>query len=275
MNQADKENLVFVVSPIDLKTWWPRYAAIIDQFSYDVRTDQEAADLLSQYIKHVSFPLEEARNIIKGKNVVVCGAGPSIKKNLEAAIATGLFEDSIIFAANGATTACLEKEVKPHFIMTDLDGNMEDILAAHQDGAILIVHAHGDNISALNAWVPRFNQQQIIGSTQAKPQPGVHNLGGFTDGDRCVFWAEGLLGARIALLGMDLGKFIGRYSKPGLTRDVLATPLKRQKLSVARELLSWLASWSQSQLVNLTGVNTSIPGIPNARIKTFTWSSLK
>jgi uncharacterized Rossmann fold enzyme len=155
--------------------------------------------------------------------------------------------------------------------MTDLDGDMEDILAAQNQGAIVIVHAHGDNIPALELWVPRLNQRKSIGSTQARPQPGAYNLGGFTDGDRCVFWAEGLHAAKIALAGMDLGNLIGRYSKPELTTDIVAPPLKRQKLQVAKELLSWLASWSESALFNVTGVHAQIPGIPNRRIEEFSW----
>lgn len=261
------------MSPIDLKTWWPKYTAIADQFNYSISDDQKAANLLSEYIKHVAYSIGDARDQVQGRNVLVCGAGPSICQNLDALLSNSVLDDVVVFAADGVTTACLEKDVIPSFILTDLDGKMEDILAAQQQGSIVIIHAHGDNIPALNRWIPQFKLNRTIGSTQARPQPDVHNLGGFTDGDRCVFWAEGLLAAKIALVGMDLGNFIGRYSKPELTRDVLATPLKRQKLSVARELLSWLATWSESQLINLTGVNTSIPGIPNQDIEKFTWQS--
>ncbi len=259
------------MSPIDLKTWWPRYQAIIDQFGYNITTDQEAADLLSEYIKHVAYSLVDARKKVQGKNVVVCGAGPSICQNLEHVVTNIAFEDAIVFAADGATTACLEYEVVPDFILTDLDGNMDDIVAAQQQGAIVVIHAHGDNIPALQLWVPRMRQSQTMGSTQARPQPEVHNLGGFTDGDRCAFWAEGLGAKRIALVGMDLGNIIGKYSKPELDQDIRANPIKQQKLLVAKELLSWLATWSESHIVNLTGIYTSIPGIPNRDIAEFAW----
>ncbi len=260
------------VSPIDLKTWWPRYQAIIDQFGYSITADQKAADLLSEYIKHVAYSLGDAREKVQGRNVVVCGAGPSITQNLEYVVTNITFENTLIFAADGATTACLEYEIVPNFILTDLDGKMEDIIAAQQQGAIIVVHAHGDNIEALEHWVPQLKQSRSMGSTQARPQPGVHNLGGFTDGDRCVFWAEGLRAKAIALIGMDLGNVIGKYSKPELEEDVMATPLKQQKLLVAKELLTWLATWSESSIVNLTGIYTSIPGIPNQSISDFVWN---
>ena len=262
------------MSPINLKEWWPRYGAIVDQFGYDMKTDQEAADLLSGYIKNVAIPLEVAQERVEGKNILVCGAGPSIIENLEAIKDYGVIDDTVIFAADGSTTACMENEIVPDFILTDLDGRMEDIVSAQKQGAIVVIHAHGDNIDALNSWVTRLLEgRAMMGSTQIRPRPDVHNLGGFTDGDRCVFWAEGLRAAKIALIGMDLGNMIGRYSKPEMTQDEIATPLKRQKLMVAKELLAWLATWSVSKLYNLTGIYTSIPGIPYREIINFTWDT--
>ena len=55
------------MSPINLKEWWPRYGAIVEQFGYDMKTDQEAADLLSGYIKNVAMPLEVAQERVEGK----------------------------------------------------------------------------------------------------------------------------------------------------------------------------------------------------------------
>jgi uncharacterized Rossmann fold enzyme len=263
---------VLTLSPIDLKEWWPRYGAIVEQFGYKMKTDQAAADLLSGYIKNAALPLLDAQSKVEGNNVLVCGAGPSIPENLVAVKDYGLLENTVIFAADGATTACLEYRITPHFIFTDLDGNMEDIIAAQKQGAIVVVHAHGDNIPALEMWITRLLEgRDMIGSTQIRPRPDVHNLGGFTDGDRCVFWAEGLRAAKIALIGMDFGNMIGRYSKPELPHDVIASPEKRQKLLVAKELLSWLATWSESVLFNLTGIYSTIPGIPYREIPTFTW----
>ena len=262
------------MSPINLKEWWPRYGAIVEQFGYDMKTDQEAADLLSGYIKNVAMPLEVAQKRVEGKNILVCGAGPSIQDNLVAIKDYGLLDDTVVFAADGATTACMENEIIPDFILTDLDGRMEDIVVAQKQGAIVVIHAHGDNIPALNLWVTRLLEgRAMMGSTQIRPRPDVHNLGGFTDGDRCVFWAEGLRAAKIALAGMDLGNMIGRYSKPEMTQDEMASPLKRQKLMVAKELLAWLATWSISTLFNLTGIYTSIPGIPFREITNFTWDT--
>lgn len=264
--------MVLDLSPINLKEWWPRYGAIVEQFGYEMKTDQEAADLLSGYIVNAAMPLSDAQAKVEGKNVIACGAGPSIPNNLVEIKDYGLLDDAVIFVADGATTACLEQDITPDFILTDLDGNMEDIISAQKRGAVVVVHAHGDNIHALETWITRLLEgRALIGSTQIRPRPDVYNLGGFTDGDRCVFWAEGLKAAKIALAGMDFGNMIGRYSKPELHHDVIASPVKRQKLLIAKELLSWLATWSESILFNLTGIYSTIHGIPYREIPTFTW----
>ncbi len=61
-------------------------------------------------------------------------------------------------------------------------------IKASRMGAVMVVNGHGDIIPIINSIVPTlFN---VVGSTQAVPLANVHNFGGFTDGDRCVFLAR-------------------------------------------------------------------------------------
>jgi uncharacterized Rossmann fold enzyme len=90
-------------------------------------------------------------------------------------------------------------------------------------GTIMVIHAHGDNIPLLKNWVPRF-EGPVVATTQSAPRMRVHNFGGFTDGDRAVFAADGLGAAPITIIGFDLDD-----------RDV--DPMKRGKLFWARYLL--------------------------------------
>jgi uncharacterized Rossmann fold enzyme len=263
---------------VALTAWWPKYLAIATRFGYSVDEDQRAANMLSQMIAQHAVPLSRVVSVVKGQNVVVCGAGPSLPRNLQAAVKFDLLAESVLIAADGATTALLNEHQQPNLIVTDLDGRFSDIAQAHRKGAIVVVHAHGDNMPLLKRYVPQLLQSDrtadgVLGSTQARPCPGVVNFGGFTDGDRCVFLAEECGAKAIALLGMDLGSVIGRYSKPTLSRDSPASPAKRQKLLVAKELLEWLAKASRSRLMNLTGGATQIQGIPNRPIARSVWSS--
>jgi len=93
----------------------------------------------------------------------------------------------------------------------------------NSEGTVIVVHAHGDNVPLLCHWVPQF-RGPVVGTTQGRPLPHVHNFGGFTDGDRAVFAAQSLGAASIALLGFDLD-------------DTRVDPIKRAKLAWARRLL--------------------------------------
>ena len=110
----------------------------------------------------------------------------------------------------------------PDIVVTDLDGPFPAILKANQMGSIVVVHAHGDNLDALNRYVPQL--ERIIGTVQCHPPPGLYNFGGFTDGDRCVFLAKELRAASINLVGFDF-------------EDESVTPRKKKKLAWAKRLI--------------------------------------
>ena len=261
---------------VALTAWWPKYLAIVTKFGYSLEEDQRAANMLSEMIAEYATPLTRIKALVKNQNAVVCGAGPSLPQNLEAAVKFDLLAGNVLIAADGATTALVNRHLQPTLIVSDLDGRLSDILRAQRHGGIVVVHAHGDNIPLLKQCVPQLLKAQktndgVLGSTQARPRPGVANFGGFTGGDRGVFLAEECEAETIALLGMDFGDVVGRYSKPTLTQDSPASPLKREKLLVAKQLLEWLAPTSRSRLVNLTGSRTPIRGIPDRPITPNVW----
>ena len=89
-----------------------------------------------------------------------------------------------------------------------------------------------------------------MGTTQTKPIGKIHNFGGFTDGDRCVFLANHFKAKKIILLGMDFGNRIGRYSKT----NVVNRTTKIKKLRRGKKLLEWLAKKSESHLYSTTKI---------------------
>jgi len=117
-------------------------------------------------------------------------------------------------------------------------------LQADKMGSIMVVHAHGDNVNLLRNLVPKM--KNCIGTTQVKPLHNVYNFGGFTDGDRAVFLANEFKAKTIVLIGMDFGDKIGRYSKA----NVKDAKLKITKMTVGKELLEWLSTFSASKLYN-------------------------
>jgi len=232
-------NNFFALLCVKFVEWFPYYQGIREQFGYSTEKDQEAAKVLSIMTRRKALDLRVLKKKIQGKQVLVIGAGNSLETNLSFIKKN---RNSTKIVANGAVRAIIEHRIKPDVVVTDLDGSLPFLKKADKMGAIMIVHAHGDNIPVMNKIVPRL--KHVIGSTQVMPVNNVYNFGGFTDGDRSVFLAEELGANKIVLVGMDLGKEIGKYSKDG-TED---EELKRAKMKVAKRLLIMLARRTRTEL---------------------------
>lgn len=208
--------------------------------------------MFGHLVKGHALSIKRFKEALTGKLVVVYGAGPSLPANFDALVDSRPTESCVHMAADGASTLLLEKGVLPHVVVTDLDGALKSIFRCGENGSIIVVHAHGDNIGNIITSVPRMRDFKLLGTTQVKPTSTAYNFGGFTDGDRCVFIAEALGAKEVWLVGMDFGNVIGRYSKPYLTRDVPATPVKQAKLKFASELIRYLSIHSTIRIRNLT-----------------------
>jgi uncharacterized Rossmann fold enzyme len=200
--------------------WEPIYLAILNDFGFSREHDEAAALLLSRLLRdrRNDEVMKEARELIRGSNVVICGNAPCLASDLQ--IMKNVNAEYI--AADGAISTLLEEDMLPGLIVTDLDGPMKSIMEANRLGSIVVVHAHGDNLGALQKYVPHLSN--VIGTTQSKPVENVYNFGGFTDGDRCVFLAKHFEAGKIDLIGFDFD-------------DAGATPRKKKKLIWARQLI--------------------------------------
>ncbi len=243
-----------------LKDWWPWYRRIVETFGYSQAEDQSAADLLSKLLAGKATDPAKLRRCIANRRVLVFGAGPSLEDNLKQVMQEGVLHDFVSVVADGATSALLHvADAVPDVIVTDLDGVVSDIVSAQQRGALIVIHAHGDNIEQLKRFVPDFSS--ALGSTQVEPRPNVYNFLGFTDGDRAVFLAAAMGAKSIVLAGMDFGSVVGKYSK----QQVKSLAVKREKLKISRELLEWLAQQTHKDigLFNMTGGGEEIRGFKN------------
>jgi 2-amino-4-hydroxy-6-hydroxymethyldihydropteridine diphosphokinase len=204
------------------ETWEPTYIEILQDFGFSRERDEEAGRLLLALLGNRQKDcLAEASSEVCCRAVVVCGNAPNLASNLEGFLRSS--RDYTFIAADGATSILLAGGILPKIVVTDLDGKMEDIIAANHMGSIVAIHAHGDNLDQLREYVPQLTN--IIGTTQSRPPQGLHNFGGFTDGDRCVFLAKYLGASEIELIGFDF-------------EDERVTPRKRKKLAWARRLVN-------------------------------------
>lgn len=204
---------------MDFDRWEPIYLQILDDFGFSREGDERAAIILSEMLTDSNaVGTAVLTELIQGKDVLVCGNAPVLPDNLKLIDPA----DYVVIAADGATAVLVDRGIIPDIIVTDLDGDVEKEIIANQKGAIIVVHAHGDNIDKLEKYVPRL--KGIIGTTQSSPLKNVHNFGGFTDGDRCAYLAKEFDAASITIIGFDLD-------------DTDVTPMKKKKLKWARWLL--------------------------------------
>ncbi|MFW9809615.1 MAG: 6-hydroxymethylpterin diphosphokinase MptE-like protein [Candidatus Thorarchaeota archaeon] len=231
--------------------WHPIYLDIVERLELDVGRDKKATELLSRLLADIDPQplLDRLRNTIAGKTIIVCGAGPSLDRHLKQLQEDDEISKSVIVVADGAVSVVTEQDIDCDIVVTDLDGNLEHLKDAAYKGALLIVHAHGDNMDVVESVVPKLGN--ILGSTQVEPTNRAFLWGGFTDGDRACYIIREYSPAKIILAGMDFGNTVGKWSKPGHDAHFSAGRIKRIKLEIAEELISGLLQRSEIEYVRL------------------------
>jgi uncharacterized Rossmann fold enzyme len=156
--------------------------------------------------------------LLKATAVVFVGAAVE-SQELEEMVGDGV----VFIAADGAVGA-LPTQADLACIVSDFDGTTHLELAA-KSGATIIAHAHGDNIEAWNecveTWSHFSNPPALVLSHQTPHYfEGMHNWGGFTDGDRalCMAHSLGVNFEDVYLVGYTLSR-VGQWS--GRTQESL------------------------------------------------------
>lgn len=152
-----------------------------------------------------------------------------------------LLEQFLIIGIDGATNLLSNFGVIPHIIFTDLDGIIADFVDKPEFlDTFFIVHAHGDNRDKIIGFKEFIKiHPKIIGSTQNDSNPPVFNYGGFTDGDRSLFFLRNFISSdqNIYLIGFDFGDMVGSHSKPSMDSDFIADAIKKKKLHYGKDLI--------------------------------------
>ena len=183
---------------------------IAREFRYDVSEDEKGAELLDSLL--VDSPdkvLDRLRTLLSGRNVIVNGGALSD---------TDMIPDGPLIATGSSVEMLKRSDATIDVVVTDLDKDAQAQLDACSDGAIPIIHAHGDNTELISEWIPKFIagskgmsksgsdegfHEGVLGTCQTKPVGNLVNFGGFTDGDRAVHLALELGAERCTLIGFD------------------------------------------------------------------------
>lgn len=198
--------------------WEPVYEAILTDFGYDRKRDKQARDLLAD----LTTPFVLDRLPGTGQTIAIAGGAETLESELDL-----VREADVVVSVSQATDTLLDAGIAVDCMVTDLDKNPQTAHNLTHDHVPVVVHAHGDNITMLHEFVPEFVGEYVVATTQAGPQDGVWNVGGFTDGDRAAFLADHLGATELLFPGWD-------FDDPTVSKE------KHQKLEWAERLLYWL-----------------------------------
>jgi len=244
MNHSIKKQ---IDSHIEFKDW---YFKILNDFNFEYQKDREARDILSNILieKSDKWSLEEILSAFKiliqtKKLIFIYGCGPSLEETVDYMIkiqGKKIFSNAVNLVADGAARLLIKRKIPIDGIFTDLDGITKENF---DKSKYIIVHAHGDNKTRLKYFKNEIlNFPNIIGTTQAEPTDNIINSGGFTDGDRILFFISSLLFPihELYLVGMDFNNIVGKYSKLEIGKNHIAEPIKLKKLQYGLQIIEWL-----------------------------------
>ncbi|MEF8813564.1 MAG: 6-hydroxymethylpterin diphosphokinase MptE-like protein [Halovenus sp.] len=221
------------------ETWEPVYEAILADFGYDRSADRRARDTLAAILRSdQTFSPPDLS--VSGRCVAVAGAGPTLESDVELARRA-----DAVFAASTAADRLEACDVGVDCMVTDLDKNPGTVREFADSGIPVAVHAHGDNIPAIDREVPELHPASVIPTTQAAPVYPVRNFGGFTDGDRAAFLADAVGAGRLLFPGWSFD-------------DSSVDDEKAHKLVWAERLLRWLERRRDERFAVLDGRRDTI-----------------
>ncbi len=169
-------------------------------FGWDLESDLISAKSLASNCKNPTA------SVMFDSKVTVVGAAAEF----------GLELSNPTIVADGAIGAITDLS-KVALIVTDGDGSPHLERALNQ-GIPICLHAHGDNIDAWQNVLSIIDKEQEVILTHQTPEKieGMHNPGGFTDGDRAVCVAFALGAKEVELVGFsteDVGRWSGVTDK--------------------------------------------------------------
>ncbi|MFX1311691.1 MAG: 6-hydroxymethylpterin diphosphokinase MptE-like protein [Promethearchaeota archaeon] len=226
------------------------YNKISCDFGFNYQKDSESRDYLSNLLQkkvniyNLELILNNLQTLIRSKsNIIIYGCGPSLESTVDILlkeIGKKIFRKCLNITADGAATLLRERGIPIHSIFSDLDGIT---FKEFNSTDFMIIHAHGDNLDKLELFKSEILKfKNIIGTTQVEPSKSIINPGGFTDGDRILYFLRPLLSPMqdLFLIGMDFKNVVGKYSKLHFDTDQEASPIKQKKLQYAVELIKWI-----------------------------------
>lgn len=207
-----------MVSDLD---WFLTYDEICKDLKINCLDDDISALYLSKFKSKSNFLWKRLHNL-NGRSFIVIGNSPDVTPE----DFVNAYEKNEVMVVGDSAIRLIPKEIVPEIIVSDLDGSIPDIVLRVNEGSILFVHSHGDNMDKIKENIQRF-EGFYIPTRQGRRPESMFNPCGFTDGDRAVMIARYLGAKRIRLFGFSYER---AYEKGN-------TILKMKKLQFARKII--------------------------------------
>lgn len=164
------------------------------------------------------------QSICSAERLVVVGAGSD-------SISVSDYPGALFVAADGAVGA-VDDMARVLCVVSDGDG-AEHLERAAQAGVHIVLHAHGDNhdvwLRLVEAWSHLEHPPHLTLTHQANATvEGMHNPGGFTDGDRALCFIQAL------------GRSLDEVECVGFRTDVIGSWSGTTNPARKRRKLAWM-----------------------------------
>ncbi len=240
------------------------FDAIQEDFHFNLDLEHSAAVLLSSILTSVQDQNIEKLlahiETIEKKSIIpiFIAVSPQFHDHLQKirTLKENKEKISLIIAADATGPALLEHGIIPDFVFSDLDGITPIQLSLlTQSGSYVVVHAHGDNIAKIKEFSDVLKKNpKVIGTTQTEITEVLINPGGFTDGDRALFFFHHLFSSKISfyLLGYNFEDVFIPENKRALIpreKEQEYKQMKLKKLKWAEQSIRWLTKQAKRTII--------------------------
>ncbi|MHA1475146.1 MAG: 6-hydroxymethylpterin diphosphokinase MptE-like protein [Promethearchaeota archaeon] len=234
------------------------YEQVLQIFKFNKEKDVQARDILYEFRKEYDpeLKIKSIESNMIDKSLFFFGAGPNLIDHLDF-IGNKIISNRnnyFIVAADGSARALSNYSITPDLIFSDLDGlNYNQIENFLNQNSTIIIHGHGDNIEEIRTFKSLLLRpnENIICTTQVESRYPIINPGGFTDGDRSVYFCHNLapISQDFTLFGYEFKHKIGAFSKNEYEQDQAITPIKEKKLLLCKKLLNELSVLEKRSII--------------------------
>lgn len=120
--------------------WENVYNSILMDMGYSQLDDDKSVDILKNIMRNSSLVSNNYIKSIFGNVATIFGNALCLEEDLKRYQPEGT-----LIASGSSVKRVMNAGIMPDIVVTDLDGDIESQIEANSKGAIVLIHAHGNN----------------------------------------------------------------------------------------------------------------------------------